>query len=319
MKIEKLSQCHVEDAASLVLEGYLGERESVGILPLHDSYREYFMRELAGMAGDGVAAVAAVEHGRLAGFLAGYPVEKFFSSRAGVYVPLYGHGAAGADRRYVYQRLYAEVSGLWVREGRLTHCVSMFAHDATAVDSWYWLGFGLRCVDAIRPLVSIDTFGKSALEIRKALPEDAETLFPLHSEHCRYYRKAPLFMPHVGLEDTLEDFRHKIEGDDHHLWAAYDNGKPISYMRTRHGGETFVSDDPKIVNICSAFTAESARGTGAGAAILAAIVEWAKEHGCERLGVDYESFNIFGSRFWMKHFTPFMFSAVRCIDDRIIL
>jgi hypothetical protein len=34
--------------------------------------------------------------------------------------------------------------------------------------------------------------------------------------------------------------------------------------------------------------------------------------------VDYESFNVPGSRFWLKHFTPFMLSAVRFIDDRII-
>lgn len=319
MTIEPFKESHIEDAARMALDAYLAEQSSVQILPPDNGgFLDVFSQELKGLTGaSDPAGFAATERGRLVGLLAGYPVEHFFSSHGGVYVPLAGHCATGPEKRLVAQKLYEAASGAWVREGRLTHCISMFAHDAETVDTWYWLGFGLRCVDAMRTLAPVAGAAASALEVRKAEPKDAETLFPLHAEHCRYYGMPPLFMPSVSMEDSPEDFRQWLSEKDHHLWAAWRGGEPVSYMRIRHGGETFVSDDPKTMNICAAYTKAEARGTGAGGMLLSAIVDWMREQGYERLGTDYESFNIYGSRFWMKHFTPFMFSAVRCIDDRI--
>lgn len=322
MKVVPFTGKYIEDAAKIVLEAYKVERNSVEILPWHEDYLQIMMQDMSSLPGSeaGVAGFAALEGGKLLGFIAGgYPVERFFSSHKGVYVPLTCHGAAGQHRRLVYQRLYEAVSGAWVREGRLTHCLSMFAHDAEAVDAWYWLGFGLRCVDAIRPLTDVeDANRESGLKIRKAGPEDAETLYPLHLEHCGYYRNAPLFMPSVDVEDGLEELRKWLMGKDQHLWVAYADDTPVSYMRIHRGGESFVSDDPLMYNINAAYTTNATRGTGAGAQLLSAIVEWVREQGCVRLGVDYESFNIYGSRFWLRHFTPFMFSPVRSIDDRVI-
>lgn len=318
MEITGFKAAHVEDAASLVLEGYRAEREAVRVLPLRDGYRDMLMKSIAGLADgqSGIESFVAVERGRLAGFLSGYPVERFFSSYKGVYVPLHGHAASGNDRRLACQRLYTEASGAWVRSGRPMHAVSFFAHDRVILDAWYWLGFGLRCGDAIRPLTAVETNGAAKLEIRKATPEDADELFPLHAEHCAYYSNPPLFMPNVELEHGAEEFRRWLGEKDHHQWAVYADGKPVSYMRVRHDGETFVAREPDTVNVCGAYTTPSFRGTGASTQLLQAVVAWAKEQGYARLGVDFESFNTLGSRFWMKHFTPFMLSAVRFIDDR---
>lgn len=321
MLIKAFRSSHVGDAISLVLGGYAAERAAVPALPQENNCLRALTGELEGLAagGSGLPGFAAVEGGRLLGFLAGYPTESFFSTHKGVYIPACGHGAAGPDRRLVYQRLYEAASGTWVGEGRLVHALSFFAHDAQAQDAWYWLGFGLRCVDAVRPLSPVEGVMPSGLEIRKALPDDAEELFPLHAEHCRYYRNPPLFMPHVELESDLLEFRQWLAGEDHHLWAAWSGGVPASYIRIeRGGGNSFAFRNPQTYNICGAFTAEAARRSGAGALLLSAIVEWTKGLGCERLGVDYESFNIYGSRFWGKHFTPFLLSPVRSIDDRML-
>lgn len=319
MDIVPFTAGHVRDAARLVLDHYLAERRAVGILPLHGHYEGLFAGALEAMAGaPGVAGFAAAEGGELLGFLVGYPVDTFFSSHRGVYVPVYGHGARGGDRRLIYSRLYEAASEAWVGEGRLAHAVTMFAHDRGAVDAWFRLCFGLRCVDAIRPLAPVAGVKASGLRVRKAAPGDAEALHPLHAAHCLYYRRAPLFMPAVALEDTLPVFRDWLAGEGNHLWAAWEGGTPVSYMRICRGGETFVSDDPDMFNICGAYTAEHARGRGAGALLLSAIVDWMRERGCARLGVDYESFNVSGSRFWEKHFEAFTYSLTRCVDDRIL-
>lgn len=318
MEITRLTAAHVEDAAALVLDGYRAEREAVRVLPFQDGYRGMFAQNIAGLADNqsGIESFAAVERGRLAGFLAGYPAGVLFSSYNGVYVPLFGHAASGNDKRLVYQRLYTAASGAWVRDGRPMHAASFFAHDRVVLDAWFWLGFGLRCVDAIRPLSAVDAGGAVKLDIRKATAEDADKLFPLHAEHCAYYATPPLFMPDVEMEHGAEEFKCWLGEKDHHQWAAYADGKPVSYMRVRHDGETFVAGEPDTINICGAYTRPDFRGTGVGAALLQAVMAWAKERGYARLGVDYESFNVMGSRFWMKHFTPFMLSAVRFIDDR---
>lgn len=319
MEIVRFAPAHAEEAAELALEAYVAERRAVAALPGPDAAIG-LKRAAAAMAGGaGVEGFAAVKGGRLMGFLSGYPAEHFFGSHQGVYVPPHGHGARqGADRRFVYQRLYEAASGAWVKSGRLTHAVSMYAHDAEAIDAWYWLGFGLRCVDAVRPLSDVNTSAAASLSVRKASPEDAEALFSLHAEHCGYYRRPPLFMPTVELESGLGEFRQWLAGEGNHLWAAYSGDEPISYIRIRRGWGNIPLDDAGTYHICGAFTSEDARRAGAGALLLSEIVTWLREQGCARLGVDYESFNIYGSRFWGKHFVPFLFSAVRCIDDRIV-
>jgi len=47
------------------------------------------------------------------------------------------------------------------------------------------------------------------------------------------------------------------------------------------------------------------------------VVKWARENGCARLYVEGESANIYGGNFWMRHFSPVVFSVRRCIDERI--
>ncbi len=321
MNIVPFHAAYAQDAASLVLDSYHTERLSVSALPAYDN-AEAMARSIADMVDDvtGFPGFAALEGSRLVGFIAGYPIPEFFGSHDGVYVPPHGHGAAGADRRLVYHRMYEAASAAWVGEKRLTHSLSFWAHDIEAQDAWYWLGFGLRCVDAVRPLIDVKGAPENTgLDICKATPEDAERIYALHAEHCAYYRGAPLFMPHVDVESNPGEFRRWLEEDGNHLWAAYAGGEAVSYMRISRGcGNSFATRDAGSYHVTGAFTAPAARGMGAASQLLQVIVEWLRDRGQERLTVDYESFNNYGSRFWRKHFTEFLLSPVRVIDDRII-
>ena len=311
--METFGEKHVEDAARLVLAGYRAECRAVP--PLPDTFgTDAFRKDLESLAEAGLG-VAGIDGGRLVGFLAGWPVPQFFSSRPGIYIPLTGHGATG-DGRLVYQRLYAEAAGRWVAEGRLMHVITLFAHDGEAVDSWFWNGFGLRCVDAIRDLSAIRVENPLSLTVCKATKADLIKLSALHREHHGYYRQSPLFMPTVALEESLEAW--VAQSGDRHVWLALRQNDPVAYLMLTHGGENFVCQSPDMRNICGAYTLPALRGSNAGTLLLAEIIRWMDTNGFARLGVDFESFNVAGSRFWRRHFTPYTFSLVRAIDDRIL-
>ena len=311
--IVPFEKCHIREAGELLWEAYQAERAKVPVLPDRGD-AGFFGRMASELAGNGLG-VAAVEEGGLQGFLTGMAVGELFGTSRGIYIPIYGHGAKGRDRQSMYHLMYAAASDIWARKGHLSHVITMYAHDEQAVNAWFWQDFGLRCVDAVRPLDDIPAGGKEMRDILRIKPEDAGGLLDLHREHWRYYKSAPMFM-HVQEDCTLEKLRAWLEEEGQYIWAAFENGAPVAYMMLRHGGETFASDDEGSMNICGAYVKSGLRRSGCGAAILQAIVGWLRENGFARLGVDYESFNIYGSRFWQKHFTAFTYSLTRRLDER---
>ncbi len=313
MNTVPFEQCHIREAGELLCKAYQTERAAVPVLP-ERSKADFFERMVSDLAGNGLG-VAAEEDGKLQGFLTGMEAGELFGLSRGVYIPIYGHAAMGRDRQLMYHQLYAKAADLWVQNGLLSHAITMYAHDDAAVNAWFWQNFGLRCVDAIRSLNDMYLGEKGAFDIRRVTPESAGALLELHREHLRYYKRAPMFMK-VHEACSLEELCGWLSQKDHYIWAAFEDEAPAAYMMLRHGGETFASEDEKSMNICGAYVKSSLRGTGYGAAILQSIVSWLRENGFERLGVDYESFNIQGSRFWQKHFTPFTYSLTRRIDER---
>ncbi len=315
MEIIPFEKQHVPAAGELVWQAYQNERASVPCLPAGGDLDAY-AGMVAGLAGNGLG-VAALQGGEFIGFLTGMAVGELFGSSRGIYIPLYAHGAKGADRGHLYQRLYAAASDIWVKKGHLSHVITMHAHDKEALEAWFWQDFGLRCVDSVRPLTDVLLPERATgYDIRRVAPADATVMLELHREHWRYYRGAPMFM-HVHEDCSLSGLTDWLKEKDHHLWAAFEKDGPVAYMQLRHGGETFASDDKKSMNICGAYVRSGQRKAGYGTAILQTIVRWLRENGYERLGVDFESFNIEGSRFWQKHFTPFTYSLTRRIDERI--
>ena len=314
MEIVSFEKSHVLAAGQLVWQAYQNERAFVPCLPPGGG-ADVFAEMAATLAGNGLG-VAALIGGELAGFLTGMAVGELFGLSRGIYIPLYAHGTAGPDRGHLYQRLYAAASDIWVKKGHLSHVITMHAHDKEAQEAWFWQDFGLRCVDSMRPLTDVLLSERAAgFDIRLVAPDHAAVMLELHQEHRGYYRSAPMFMQ-AHAECSLDEFTGWLEEKDHYLWAAFEKDMPVAYMMLRHGGETFAAEDEKTMNICGAYVRPGQRKAGYGAALLKTIVRWLRENGYERLGVDFESFNIDGSRFWQKHFTAFTYSLTRRIDER---
>ena len=315
MKIEKMGKQHTEEAAKTLVYNYQQELKHVPSLPGIDFF-DYFYNSINDIIQKHYSIVA-VKNNKILGFLSGIPVNALKGLHRGIYCGINTHGAIG-DKKDIYQRLYENISEIWVKNGCITHAIAIFAHDEPSVNTWFHLGFGNRCVDSMRSLIDIAEINENQCEIKLLTESDAEILFDLHSEHHKYYAKAPLFMP-VLNKTTVDELKNKLLSKGKYTWAAFKNNKPIAMMSCRKGGEyPFIANEEKTINVFGAYTLEETRGTGVSVSLLNTIIRWARKNGFERLGVDYESFNRYGSRFWEKHFTPFVYCLFRKIDENIL-
>jgi GNAT superfamily N-acetyltransferase len=109
-----------------------------------------------------------------------------------------------------------------------------------------------------------------------------------------------------------------FQNSNRHFWVAYHEGKPVGQFRIQPDGETFISEHPDVMNVTSTYVTDVGRHTGIGLMLLAEVQCWLQDNGHPLCGVDFESFNVPGSKFWNRHFTPYTYSLVRRIDERIL-
>ena len=234
----------------------------------------------------------------------------------GVYSPLYGHGAIKEHRSKLYKELYKRLADLWVKKHITSHALTFFANDKETIDTWFWLGFGNRCVDSIRQATSLDAV-KSDIIIKKIGLENLSDLADVESKLHMYFRNSPMFMPREE-EDPIYHLTQWLKEDNRHMWAAYREGKAVGLMRIQTVGETFVTEHTDVMNITGAYVLDSERNSGVATLLLDAIQNWQVDNGYPLCGVDFESFNIDGSGYWNRYFIPYTYSLARRIDERIL-
>lgn len=311
-----VSEYYVDAAAELVLAAYKEEKVAVPCLPAQDFFPVLLRNHLARLFARG-SGLAAIRQGELVGFLAGIETGELWGRNKGIYSPLYGHGAVKADRTAIYQGLYTEAAKMWVEKRHFTHALTFFAHDQQTIDAWFWLGFGLRCVDSIRRVQPIEVDNPhSKIVIRKGRMEDIRGLRGIMNQFNDFWPQAPTFMMRDS-QDPVEKYSKWFQEPHRHFWIAYQDGLPIGQIRIQATGESFISEHPNMMNVTSAYVAEEGRSTGIGLMLLAAVQQWLLDNSYPLCGVDFESFNISGSRFWNSHFTPYTYSLVRLVDERV--
>lgn len=314
-KYEPISEKHVDEAIDLVLSSYDEEKKAIPFLPNHDGFLDYLRNSIKVLFDKGIG-LAAIHDGKLMGYITGFEVNQLFGKCKGIWSPLYGHGVKKEYGGDLYNELYKRVSEIWVKRSCMTHGIALFAHDKKTLDTWFWLGFGLRCVDAIQKVEPI-SINNSDVVVRKAKIEDIPAMSALSGKLNQHLNAPPLFMPRTVNNPTAH-LTKWLQQDNHHLWVAYHNEVPIGYMAIQPNAETFIVEDPNVMNITKAYVCENSRKSGIGAILLNEIQKWLLDNNYSLCGVDFESFNIEGSRFWTKHFIPYTHSVVRRIDERIL-
>jgi len=304
---------HITKANELALTSYKEELCQVPALPNVDAFPD-----LTYFADNGLG-VAAFENGEMAGFLCSImPFDNAFQSTdvRGVFSPMWANAATFNNRADIYAAMYQAAARKWVGAGAVSHGICLYAHDEIAQQQFFKYGFGLRCVDSIRPM---EPFNCRTCEEYK-FSELASSEYPLAysldlllNKHCN---NSPFFMNRK--QETCETFCETCVRDHERCFVSQYQGKICAYLKISESGETFITENPNYRHITGAFCLEEHRGKGVYQSLLNYVIKTLKAEGYTHLGVDFESINPAAYGFWSKYFAAYTHGVVRRIDERIL-
>ena len=257
---------------------------------------------------------AAPHQGRLVGYIGAYMVDEFRNTSArAAYIPVWGHAASSVDPIAVYRALYRPAAEGWFSQGCKVHALTLLANDSAAREAWYWNGFGLAVVDALRSVAPLGVQPAAGVSIRQARVEDAGLVAELELEHYkRIYTQPPVYM-FPSAANTAEQYREFLARPECSVWMAVKDGQPVGYQRfepSTFGATDIVKSPTTIVN-SGAYLRPQGRGLRAAPAMLDAALRYYAARGYQRCSVDFKSFNPEAAYFWTKYFTPVCFSVLR--------
>lgn len=312
MTIVTFEKQHIEEAKAIAFANYQEERAFDDALPEIEE-----MPDLTWFAKNGLG-VAALEDGKLMGFLCCVgPFNNAFASQVkGTFSPIHAHGAFVENRELIYRKMYQAAAEKWVSKGILYHAIAVYAHDAQAIGAFFQYGFGLRCVDAIRPMDRIHCPSVAGYTFRLLPKEEVRTVRQMRIELSTHLGKSPCFI--YDSPQMVKDWITKAEKRDTQVFVAESDGIAVAFIEVGEDGENFITETQGMKNICGAFCLPQYRGTGLFSELLNFTMEYLNAEGVTRLGVDYESINPTASGAWGKHFTPYTHSLVRRIEESIL-
>lgn len=312
MEILDFEKKHVEEAMKIALANYDDERQYVKDLP-----QACDIPDLYSFAENGLG-VAAFENEKMTGFLCCCePFDNAFRTTdvRGIFSPMGANAAVSENRAKIYAAMYQAAGEKWVKAGAVSHAICLYAHDEALQQQFFRYGFGLRCLDAIRPMELIDCESCSGYDLTELTKAECHLVYPLHLALYRHYCESPFFM--YRRPETQEEFVASSMQEEVRYFVAKQNGKICAFVKISVPGETFAARGDTYRHIRGAYCLPEHRGKGLYQNLLNFTISVLKREGYMRLGVDFESFNPTARGFWLKYFTAYTNSVVRRIDERI--
>ena len=160
--------------------------------------------------------------------------------------------------------------------------------------AWVALGFGRVNVVTLRDLAPVDRPLAADVHVRLATPDDLDLVEQLVDEEATFHAGSPIFRPYRRA-DTADAVRtqlaHALASDDRALLIARRNGNDIGIISIEPGlgSPLYVPDAAAYIAATAVVPAE--RGSGAGAALVDAAFEWARDHGHQAACLHYSTAN----------------------------
>lgn len=302
----------MKEAAALALANYYDERQYVKELP-----QVCELPDLSGFAENGLG-VAAFENGKMVGFLCcDEPFDNAFHATdvRGIFSSMGANAAISKNRSKIYAAMYQAAGAKWVKAGAVSHAICLYAHKEELQWQFFRYGFGLRCLDAIRPMELIDCVPCPGYHFAELPKVECYCVYPLHLALYRHYCESPFFMNRSP--ETQEEFTASSMQDKGRYFVAWQNDNLCAFLKISSPGETFVTTGNNYRHIRGAYCLPEHRGKGVYQNLLNFAISTLKKEGYTSLGVNFEGFNPTGRGFWLKYFTAYTNSVVRRIDERI--
>jgi len=313
MQIIDFTTAHIERAAQIALQNYEIERGFVPALPPVDRWPD-----LKPFAENGLG-VAALDGDYMVGFLCGHGIWENAWDIPGlrnVFSPMHANGTIPENRAIIYARLYQAAGEKWARAGAASHGVCLYAHDTEGQAQFFRYGFGMRCMDAIRPMDGITAPPSEGYTFNELPSAELGDVYPLEKLLDEGYLESPFFM--FREPDNEAKFLEKVALYQSIYFVARHQGQAVAFIRAELDGETFIQNAPGYFHCKGLYCLPEHRGKGISQNLLKLLVQKLEALGYTRLGVDFESINPSGSGFWLKHFADYTHSLVRRIDESAI-
>jgi GNAT superfamily N-acetyltransferase len=310
IQVVPLTPEHLEPAVSMAAARYRAARRQIPFLPARFEDPGAVLPRLQDHVGH-VPGVAALRGGRLVGFVLSLLVRNR-GERLAV-VPDIGHAADPGDGYRIYRQMYAAIADRWLANGCFWHAITFYPQEREALDAWVSVGFGLAVIDALQVLDARPPPAETS-DVRRAQAGDIDLIVPLELALERHLSSSPTYLPLIveGGRRSLEEW---LADESHALWLAFRAGEAVAYLRFEPSeGLVLPTASETTVAITGAFTREDVRDTGLGTALLRHGFEWARAAGYQHCSVDFESANLPGSRFWLRHFEPVCHSLMRRVN-----
>ncbi len=316
MKISAFDSRYLPQAAELFIHNFKQQRCAVPTLPDRLENLQAVSSRLSDLF-KRFSGVMAVEEDRLVGYLGWFIVKRFRETdRTGAYVPEWGHATLDDRRPEIYRALYRAAAEQWSAAGCGVHAITLLAHDRAAQQVWFWNGFGLIVVDAVRPMRPLDVSFQTDLMVRPATLKDVTQLAALDAEHWQHYTHSPIFMT-LRRSGTADQFAEFLARPKNSIWLACEDETPIGFIRYEgydFDGVTMIESDHTI-GITGAYVQPAYRGRKAAVALLDAALRDYAARGLTCCAVNFESFNPEAARFWLKYFEPVALSVSRVPEN----
>jgi GNAT superfamily N-acetyltransferase len=244
------------------------------------------------------SGAAAVDGGRLVGFVVGAPRRSPVWG-PNVWVESSGHAAEEAE---TIRDLYAHAAARWVAGGATRHYAVVPATDPALLDAWLRLEFGQQQALGIRE-VPEEPAPPGPARVRIATADDVDEILRLDILG-EYQASSPTFAPHVAPapETAREELLDELADPRAVTFVAELDGRAVGIATAApaeySGLHTGVARPDDACILGYAATAPEARGAGAGLALTEGVFAWARENRYTTVVVDWRVPNLLSSRFW---------------------
>jgi GNAT superfamily N-acetyltransferase len=313
MELHPFTPQYLPAATELFVQNFSRLRQNVPALPATLVDEELISRDISRLL-NAHPGVVALEDGRLVGYLTYMVLDDFRDAgHRAAYCPEWAHAVAAPYQAVAYRRMYRQAAAQWAAQGCQVHAITLLADDQETLQTWFWNGFGMAVVDAVRPMQPLERRPPAQLSIRQAAVADADALAALDIEHRHYYTQSPVFMA-LRTSQTAEEFRQFLGKAGNSAWLALDGDLPVGFLRL-DGYEFDAADaiaSAETIFITGAFLQPAYRGRGANSAMLQAALHHHARLGKTCCAVDFEAFNPDATAFWLRYFQPVCLSLMRC-------
>jgi len=278
LEIHALSELRAE-AAGLLRERFERQRAAEPLLPEVDDFEAHLPED----------GLVATRGGTAVAYLAGGVEDDTGWIRFA--------GCAAAEPEAI-RDLFAEQAGRW---DVTRFQVAVPAAEEALRDAFFRLAFGCQAVWAVREVEAVEPvdFGGT---IRRATEDDVDESIELMLVLEDHQTLSPSFSgrPRPSPAEVRTEALECLADERMVELLAERGGRIVGWLSLYRRPEGDLRVPPNSIDVSFAATLEDVRGQGVGLALAHYALNWAAEHGCDSLTVDWRMVNLLSSRFWPR-------------------